>query len=162
MSTKKSVKKQSEMKTEAEINSDEIPFKIPDNWKWVRLSTVGMWKSGLTPSRSKAEYYGEGYPWLKIGDLNDSYIYESEESITKLAVENTSIKIFPPETVIIAMYGSIGKLGILKIHAATNQACCACIVSDHVFNKYLFYFLMFNKQYFIIKSFGGVQANISK
>ena len=60
------------------------------------------------------------------------------------------------------MYGSIGKLGILKIHAATNQACCACIVSDHVFNKYLFYFLMFNKQYFIIKSFGGVQANISK
>ena len=142
---------------------DEIPFEIPDSWEWVRLGSVGEWGAGATPPRSTPEYYNGNIPWLKTGDLNDSYIVEIPETISELALEKTSVKLNPAGSILIAMYGAtIGKLGILTFPATTNQACCACKPFSDVLNLYLFYFLMAHKKDFIKKGEGGAQPNISK
>ena len=141
---------------------DEIPFEIPDSWEWVRLGTIGEWGSGATPSRTNSKYYGGNIPWLKTGDLNDGYIKNIPENITDLALKEASVKLNPSNSVLIAMYGAtIGKLGILTFPATTNQACCACLPIV-INNKYLFYFLMAQKQNFIKRGEGGAQPNISK
>ena len=142
---------------------DEIPFEIPDSWEWVRLGNIGEWGSGATPSRTKSEYYNGTIPWLKTGDLNDGYITYIPETITNLALTETSVRLNPIGSVLIAMYGAtIGKLGILQIPATTNQACCACVPFIGVYNKFLFYFLMSQKTAFIKLGEGGAQPNISK
>ena len=142
---------------------DEIPFEIPDSWEWVRLGNIGEWGSGATPSRTKSEYYNGTIPWLKTGDLNDGYITYIPETITNLALTETSVKLNPVGSVLIAMYGAtIGKLGILQLPATTNQACCACVPFTGVYNKFLFYFLMSQKAAFIKRGEGGAQPNISK
>ena len=143
--------------------ADEVPFDIPDSWEWVRLGNIGDWGAGATPSRTHPEYYGGNIPWLKTGDLTDSYIDAIPETITELALEKTSVRLNPAGSVLIAMYGAtIGKLGILNIAATTNQACCACLPLGGLDNKYLFYFLMAQKPLFIKQGEGGAQPNISK
>ena len=140
-----------------------MPFDIPDSWEWVRLGNIGDWGAGATPSRTHPEYYGGNIPWLKTGDLTDSYIDAIPETITELALEKTSVRLNPAGSVLIAMYGAtIGKLGILSIAATTNQACCACFPLGGLDNKYLFYFLMAQKPLFIKQGEGGAQPNISK
>ena len=142
---------------------ENVPFEIPDNWVWTTLSEVGTWQSGGTPSRSNKSYYGGNIPWLKTGDLNDGLISDIPESITEEAIANSSTKINPTGSVLIAMYGAtIGKLGILTFPAATNQACCACIEYEAVDQMYLFYFLLSQRTAFIEKGGGGAQPNISK
>ena len=145
------------------IAEDELPFDVPESWKWVRMGSIGSWSAGATPSRTKPEYYGGNIPWLKTGDLNDGYIESVPESITQFALDNTSVRLNPSGSVLMAMYGAtIGKLGILSIPATTNQACCACIVCRPMYNKYLFYYLMARRTRFIKMGEGGAQPNISK
>ncbi|MGE7199954.1 restriction endonuclease subunit S [Bacillus haynesii] len=156
----KKIKKQ---KALPEITEDEIPFDIPESWKWVRVGDVGSWSAGATPSRSNPEYYGGNIPWLKTGDLNDGYIHEVPEYISEKALEKTSVRLNPVGSVLMAMYGAtIGKLGILNIEATTNQACCACIPYGGINNKYLFYYLMGQRRAYIKMGAGGAQPNISK
>lgn len=147
----------------AEISEDEIPFDIPESWKWIKVGNVGSWSSGATPSRTNLAYYGGTIPWLKTGDLNDGLIKKIPEYITDLALEKTSVRLNPVGSVLMAMYGAtIGKLGILDISATTNQACCACIPYEGIHNKYLFYYLMFMRRSYIGMAEGGAQPNISK
>ena len=147
----------------AEISEDEVPFDIPESWKWVKVGNVGSWSSGATPSRTNPAYYGGIIPWLKTGDLNDGFIKELPEFITDLALEKTSVRLNPVGSVLMAMYGAtIGKLGILDISATTNQACCACIPYEGIHNKYLFYYLMSMRRSYIGMAEGGAQPNISK
>ena len=130
---------------------------------WVRLGNIGKWQSGATPSRRNSEYYNGDIPWLKTGDLNDGFIFDTPEMITKQALSDTSAKINPIGSVLIAMYGAtIGKMGILSIEAATNQACCACSCFCGVKNIFLFYYLLSQRADFIAKGAGGAQPNISK
>lgn len=143
-------------------NLDEVPFVVPEGWCWTRLGKIGKWQSGSTPSRSNKRFYGGDIPWLKTGDLNDGFVTEIPEYITEEALNNTSVKLNPTDSVLIAMYGAtIGKVGILTFPATTNQACCAC--SEYCVNKmYLFYFLIQERENFISKAGGGAQPNISK
>ncbi|KGN95887.1 restriction endonuclease subunit S [Porphyromonas crevioricanis] len=142
---------------------ENVPFEVPDNWVWTTLGEVGTWQSGGTPSRSNKTYYGGNIPWLKTGDLNDGFISDIPESITEEAVAKSSAKINPTGSVLIAMYGAtIGKLGILKFPATTNQACCACIEFNAITQLFLFYFLLSQRNEFIAKGGGGAQPNISK
>lgn len=146
-----------------DIIDDEIPFDVPESWKWVKVGNVGSWSSGATPSRTNPAYYGGSIPWLKTGDLNDGFIQEVPEYITDLALEKTSLRLNPIGSVLMAMYGAtIGKLGILEIPVTTNQACCACIPYVGMNNKYLFYYLMSMRQSYIGMAEGGAQPNISK
>ena len=156
----KKIKKE---KTLAEISEDEVPFDIPESWKWGKVGNVGSWSSGATPSRTNPAYYGGIIPWLKTGDLNDGFIKKIPEFITDLALEKTSVRLNPVGSVLMAMYGAtIGKLGILDISATTNQACCACIPYEGIHNKYLFYYLMSMRRSYIGMAEGGAQPNISK
>lgn len=156
----KKIKKE---KPQPELCDEDIPFDIPENWKWVRVGEMGSWASGATPSRTNPQFYGGTISWLKTGDLNDGYIEEVPEHITELALEKTSVRLNPEGSVLMAMYGAtIGKLGILNKPMTTNQACCACIPFSGVFNKYLFYFLMSQRSSYIGMAEGGAQPNISK
>ncbi|MCA5611770.1 restriction endonuclease subunit S [Bacteroides fragilis] len=142
---------------------ENVPFEVPSSWMWTTLGEVGTWQSGGTPSRSNKSYYGGNIPWLKTGDLNDGLITDILESITEEAVSNSSAKLNPIGSVLIAMYGAtIGKLGILTIPATTNQACCACVEYLGITQLYLFYFLLSQREAFVAKGGGGAQPNISK
>ena len=142
---------------------ENVPFEIPESWCWTTLGEVGKWQSGATPSRLCKEYYGGDIPWLKTGDLNDGYITDIPEYITQKALKETSVKLNPAGSVLIAMYGAtIGKVGILTFPATTNQACCACVEYEATDQQYLFYFLLSHKENFIRQGGGGAQPNISK
>ena len=141
----------------------EWPYKLPENWCWTRMQEIAQWGSGGTPSRKVSEYYNGDISWVKTGELNDDYIFETEEHITQEAISHSSAKIYPTDTVVIAMYGAtIGKVGILGIPAATNQACACAIVKPSTDFKYLFYYAQSQKDDFIKKGKGGAQPNISQ
>ncbi len=146
------------------ITQDEIPYDIPQGWEWIRLGDIGDWGAGSTPNRARTDYYFNGtIPWLKTGDLNDSFITEIPEKITELALEQTSVKIKPIGSLLIAMYGAtIGKLGILTIPATTNQACCACVAFQEIETKFLFYYLLSERDNLRKRGDGGAQPNISR
>ena len=148
---------------EAKIITDNPhSWNIPNGWCITDLKSIGKWQSGATPSKKNPNYYGKGCPWLNTGDLNDGYISTIPKEITELALNETSVKLNPAGSVLIAMYGAtIGKLGILNIDATTNQACCAC-ADCYIFNKFLFYFLRYHRPVFIKIGGGGAQPNISK
>ena len=146
-----------------EISDEEKSFDLPKGWEWCRLGEVGNWGAGSTPSRSNKSYYNGNIPWIKTGELNDGYIYDSDEKITEVALSESSLKLNPIGSVLIAMYGAtIGKIGLLQVEATTNQACCACITYSGVYNRYLFFVLLAMRDYFKNQSFGGAQPNISK
>lgn len=156
----KMIKKEKEL---GDVEETDKPYDVPDSWGWVKVGNVGSWSAGATPSRSNPDYYGGDIPWLKTGDLNDGYVASVPEFISQLALEKTSVRLNPVGSVLMAMYGAtIGKLAILEVPMTTNQACCACIPYEGIYNKYLFYFLMGNRSNFIKMGEGGAQPNISK
>lgn len=107
--------------------------RIPAMWKIAMLDEVFLLRSGSTPSRAVPEYFSSSnlaHPWVKTLDLNDGDIKVTDEKITDEAIANSSCKIFPVGTALVAMYGGwkqIGRSGVIKIPAATNQAICALI-----------------------------------
>lgn len=137
---------------------------IPKGWEVKKLGDIAITSSGGTPLRTHSEYWNGNIKWLKISDLNDSLIDNSDEFITEIGLKNSSAKILKKGTLLVAMYGSIGKLGILNTEATTNQAICAIInKKDKKFEiKFLFYFFMSAKEKMLNESFGGVQKNISQ
>ena len=133
------------------------------DWEVTTLGEKFQWSSGGTPSRQIPEFYDGNIPWVKSGELPNGMIYTTKEHISEKAVASSSAKIFPVGTVLIAMYGAtIGKVGILGIEAATNQAVAAALPSNHSSKEYLFYFLVGNKDRFIELGKGGAQPNISQ
>ena len=136
---------------------------LAGKWALVRLGDVITWSSGGTPSRKHPEYYSGDIPWVKTGELNNTYIYDTSEKITKEAIAQSSAKVLPVNTVLLAMYGAtIGKVGILGVEAATNQACACGICSEWVDYRFLFYYLQSQKSSFICSGKGGAQPNISQ
>ena len=119
--------------------------------------------SGGTPSRTHSEYYEDGtIPWVKTGDLKDKYLFETDEKISQLGLENSSARIYLKNTVLLAMYGAtIGATSILKIDAATNQACAAFSPREDTLPEYLYAFLESQKDKFIKDAVGGAQPNLS-
>jgi type I restriction enzyme, S subunit len=137
---------------------------LPYGWACTNMANIGRWSSGGTPSRSRAEYFGQGVPWVKSGDLTDGVILSTEEQITELGLNNSSAKLMPPGTISIALYGAtIGKLGLLSFPAATNQACANVVPNKELIEpQYLFFYLMSQKQALVDKGQGGAQPNISQ
>lgn len=134
------------------------------NWKKEPLGKICKTTSGGTPSRKNQSYYQNGtIPWVKSGELENNTITTSEEFITEEGLLNSSAKIFPAGTLLIALYGAtIGKLAFLGIDAATNQAVCGIFQNENVSLKYLYYYLLFQRPNLIKQGVGGAQPNISQ
>ena len=148
---------------QALVPADEQPYEVPENWVWVRLKSVASWGSGGTPSRKHEEYYNGDILWIKTGELNNGWIYDTEEKITDEGLKKSSAKLFPPYSVLIAMYGAtIGKVAILGVPATTNQACACAVCNQSLLYMYLFYYCISQKNVFIEKGKGGAQPNISQ
>lgn len=148
---------------QALVPVEEQPYEVPENWVWVRLENVASWGSGGTPSRKHEEYYNGDILWIKTGELNNGWIYDTEEKITDEGLKKSSAKLFPTNSVLIAMYGAtIGKVAILGVPATTNQACACAVCNQSLLYMYLFYYCISQKNVFIEKGKGGAQPNISQ
>src|SRR5690554_3878248 len=136
-----------------------------DKWVIKKIKDFAYTRSGGTPRRSEKAYWNGEIPWLKSGELNDNIcITDNSEFITKKGLEESSAKLFPKGTLLLAMYGATaGKLGILGMDATTNQAVCSIQNKQGLFDeKYLYNFLLLKREEIIRDSFGGAQPNISK
>ena len=138
---------------------------IPKGWTRNRISKYYHTSSGGTPSRDKdEEYYGGKIPWIKTGELQDCLIIDTEEHITETAIKKSSAKVFPRDSVLMAMYGvNIGMLAYSTIEAACNQACC--VFTDKGTNNtkhYLFQCLKSIRDYLLLIGFGAAQQNLSQ
>lgn len=133
------------------------------SWKTVKLGDVCKTSSGGTPNRAESKFYDGTIPWVKSGELKDGVINETSEKISQLGLESSSAKMIPSGTLLIALYGAtVGKLGILNIEAASNQAVCAIYPNYSIHQKYLFHYLFKIRQKLIERSTGGAQPNISQ
>ena len=144
--------------------SKNIVDGVPEGWKIGKVSDFFNTSSGGTPSRKNADYYTGNIKWLKTQELNDSFILDTEEKITEEAIKESSAKLFPKNTILVAMYGAtIGRTGILYEEAATNQACCALMPKDNrVSYLYGFLFIKNKKNHLISLSMGAAQNNINQ
>ena len=137
--------------------------KIPEHWSIKKMPEVVKWGSGGTPKATEKAYYENGtIPWLIIGDLNDGIVTESATKITESGLENSSAKMIPAGTLLVAMYGSIGKLGITGIECCTNQAIAYAKRLYGVTTKFMFYYMALIKSELISMGKGGTQKNISQ
>ncbi len=145
------------------MKAEEKKIELPDGWKWVKLGDVFYTTSGGTPSRKESKYYQGNIPWVKSGELNKGLITDTEEKISEEAIKNSSAKVFLKGTLLIALYGAtIGKLAMLGIDAATNQAICGICESELASSKYLYHYLFYKKRKLVSQGIGGAQPNISQ
>lgn len=136
---------------------------IPKHWQLKKLGEVCQTTSGGTPSRQKSSYYNGNIPWVKSGELDRGLILDTEEKISEEAIKNSSAKVFPKGTLLIALYGAtIGKLAFLGVDAATNQAICGIFKNDNIDSNYLYHFLFYKKPNLVKQGIGGAQPNISQ
>jgi type I restriction enzyme S subunit len=145
------------------MTKEQIFNQLPTEWRLVKLGEICFTTSGGTPSRKELKYYNGNIPWVKSGELDKGVITDTEEKITEEAIKNSSAKIFPKGTLLIALYGAtIGKLAFLGVDAATNQAICGIYKNDIIDSHFLYYFLFFKKSKLVNQGIGGAQPNISQ
>ena len=149
---------------EKPISPDEIPFDIPEGWVWVRIGHVYQTSSGGTPEKVHPEYYNGNIFWAKVGDLTNKYINSTEDKITEEGINNSSAKVFPKDTILVAMYcnDAIGKSSILSVPMATNQAICGLFPNSFLFTDYIYYAIQRNKSILQASAAGGAQQNINQ
>lgn len=136
---------------------------MPNHLVVTYLSNAGNRRSGVTPDRGNPEYYNGSIKWIKTGELNNNILYDSIEKVTNKALKDCSLPVNDVGNILIAIYGAtIGKLAIAGTELTTNQACCGCKPFNGIYNKYLFYYLMYYKPKFIDSAEGGAQPNISR
>jgi type I restriction enzyme S subunit len=140
---------------------------IPEGWEVKSFKNVCQSiTNGGTPSRSKSEFWYEGtIPWVKTGELSDTVITRAEECINDLGLKSSATRLLPVNSIIVAIYAAptVGRLGIIKVPSATNQACTGLVANEEQISYlHLYYFLLFNRKYFNNISVGAAQQNISK
>lgn len=137
---------------------------INSQWDCFELGEICATTSGGTPKSTEQKYYQNGtIRWLKSGEVANGFIYDTEQKITQEGLNNSSAKILPINTVLVAMYGATaGQVGLLKVESATNQAVCGILPNNRLIPEYLYYLLKGKKDYLISLSTGGAQPNISQ
>lgn len=147
--------------TEAEMER----LTLPDDFS---IKTVAEFcsdtKSGSTPSRTNNEYWQNGtISWVKSGEVHNNITLQTEEYITPIGLEESSTKLLPKDTVLMAMYGvTAGEVGYLAIEATTNQAICGMICHSKADAAYLYFSLIQSQNEISRLSNGGAQDNLSK
>jgi len=138
--------------------------KLPKGWSAAHLASIALVTSGGTPARSQAIYWNGDIPWVTTGEVSFNIITTTNECITEIGLANSAAKIFPAETLLIALYGqgkTRGTVAKLGISAATNQACAAIIFNSQ--HNQSFYFYYFQNKYNELRelSNSGSQKNLS-
>ena len=135
---------------------------LPKGWAEARIDEFATTATGGTPSRRNSRYFGGTIPWVKSGELGDGRVYQSEETLTDVGLQESNAKLFPAGTLCIALYGAtVGKLGVLEVEATTNQAVCGIFLPPEVLRSYLFHFLLSIRSRLVEQGKGGAQPNIS-
>jgi len=141
------------------------PVANEKGWEIKSIGSVFQVETGATPSRGNSKYYEDAtIPWVKTGEIEQGYIFNTDEMISQLAIQETNCKLFPQNTVLIAMYGqgkTRGRAGLLKISAATNQACAAILPSESFNAEFLYRYLSINYETLRALGRGGNQENLN-
>ena len=138
---------------------------LPQGW---RLGTIGDFckemKSGGTPNRNHNEFWNKkDYPWLKTGEVQNNVIFDTEEYISQTGLDNSSAKLIPRGSVIMAMYGATAaQVAYLECDTTTNQACCNMICRSKKDSAFLFFHLLSNQEDIKKLANGGAQENLSQ
>jgi len=138
--------------------------RVPEGWLSKDIGDIADVTSGGTPSRKEPSYWNGSIPWVTTGSIDFNVIQNGDEFITPDGLANSSAKLFPVNTILMAMYGqgmTRGRVAILGIEATTNQACAAIMVQADVYYKYIYYYLA--SQYTRIREMGhgGNQKNLN-
>ena len=140
------------------------PVSNPKGWEKLMLGDISKISSGSTPSRENDSYYVGEIPWVKTGEVNGNVIYDTSEKISEEALTNSSCKLYPKGSLIIAMYGqgkTRGQIGMLGIDATTNQACGVIPPSEKMNFNFLFELLQLNYEDLRSLGRGGNQPNLN-
>jgi type I restriction enzyme S subunit len=134
------------------------------SWRYAPLGDVCITSSGGTPLKlDSANYDGGTIPWLMSGEVGQRDVIAATKFITDKGLANSSAKLFPSSSVLVAMYGATaGEVGILRFEAATNQAVCAILPTESHIPEFLYYFLLAQQKELIKTATGNAQPNISQ
>jgi type I restriction enzyme S subunit len=139
---------------------------VPEHWAtWKLPYAFEVIGSGTTPKTGNREYYDDGdIPWVNTGDLNDGQLEDCQKRVTEKALaDHSSLKLYPPGSLLIAMYGAtIGKLAMLQFPATVNQACCVFGGASVIVPEFMFYWFLGLRQQIISLATGGGQPNVSQ
>lgn len=130
------------------IEDDEIPFEIPESWKWCRLGYILKTTSGSTPLTSNSAYYNGDVNWTRTTDLNNGYLSSCEKKVSLLAVSECNLSIIPRNSICIAMYGgagTIGKYSLIKFDTTINQSVCAIHPNEKIYMEFIYYFMQYQR-----------------
>lgn len=142
----------------------ELKREIPEGWGVERVEDIAQTGSGGTPKSTNVSYYSNGeIPWINSGELEQTVITSTSNFITEEGLKNSSAKLFPSGTILVAMYGATaGKVSFLTFEASTNQAICAIMLTDIRMRYYLKNVIEDLYQYLVKLSTGSARDNLSQ
>ena len=146
------------------IWNEKLKREIPEGWGDAKIKDIANTYSGGTPTSTNQDYYiGGKIPWINSGELNNPVITETSNYITDLGLNNSSAKLYPQNTILVALYGATaGKVSLLSFEACSNQAVCGVMPTDDNMTTYIRYHLASLYEHFIILSSGSARDNISQ
>ena len=148
----------------AMVWNEKLKREIPQGWTGAKIKDVAQIYSGGTPTSTNSEYYDGGdIPWINSGELNNPIITSTTNYITEEGLNNSSAKLYPQDTVLVALYGATaGKVSLLSFEACSNQAVCGVIPQNKIMTTYIRYYLSSLYEHFITLSSGSARDNISQ
>ena len=146
------------------VYNPELKREIPEGWGVAKVEDIAQTGSGGTPKSTNVSYYSNGeIPWINSGELEQTVITSTSNFITEEGLNNSSAKLFPSGTILVAMYGATaGKVSFLTFEASTNQAICAIMLTDIRMRYYLKNVIEDLYQYLVKLSTGSARDNLSQ
>jgi len=144
--------------------SEELKREVPEGWEVMRIKEIAVTGSGGTPLSSTPKFYENGnIPWINSGEVNAPFIINAKKFITQDGLNNSSAKLFPRGTILMAMYGATaGQVSLIDIEACTNQAICFIIPKDKKLTEYIKFSLHQLYEYLVKLSSGSARDNLSQ
>ena len=144
--------------------NEKLKREIPQGWSTAKIKDIAQTYSGGTPTSTKSDYYiGGNIPWINSGELNSPIITSTPNYITEKGLNNSSAKLYPLYSILVALYGATaGKVSLLSFEACSNQAVCGIIPNDGDMTTYIRYYLISLYEHFITLSSGSARDNISQ
>ncbi|MCL7060742.1 restriction endonuclease subunit S [Escherichia coli] len=142
---------------------DENGVRFSGEWKRVKLGAIADMNSGGTPKSTVEEYYGGNIPWVSISDMtsNGKWIATTEKYLTELGLNSSSARIYPKNSVLYAMYASIGECSIAAVNLTSSQAILGIRPKDCLNYEFLYFYLTSLKEKIKLQGQQGTQSNLN-